>query len=288
MDGRQLLCKREIAIATLIFTGGLLFPAASAQGAENSCSALRAKFEICKVTPTIGDGRVDVGASGKTPGGQGSKAGGGATVANPAHAPAVVRPADSPTLVPGLPAQTPPCANAMCRDLFGIIPLAVAHGPITLTDIASFHTTAGEQQSEPAGWAIIGLETNFYLKSEIQIVDGTLLELPASVRFTPVSWQWNYGDGQSRVTNTGGNSWRALRLQEFDPTPTSHIYDRDGTFTAQATVRFHADYRFAGSDWVSIDGTVSVAANPVIIITRHASTVLVGADCHAKPHGVGC
>ena len=58
--------------------------------------------------------------------------------------------------------------------------------PVTLSDIATFHPTPAVDHSQPAGWAIIGLDTNFYATGGQHTVDGTLLGQPASVRFTPV------------------------------------------------------------------------------------------------------
>jgi len=160
--------------------------------------------------------------------------------------------------------------------------------PVTLNDIASFKPAVGTNVMEPNGWMVVGLPTNFYATTGTHVVDGTLLGFPASVRFTPVSWRWTYGDGAATSSSTGGASWAALGLPEFDPTATSHVFATPGTFTIQLTVSFAAEYRFGGPTWVPIAGTLPVAANPITATAGDAQTVLVGRDCNANPGGVGC
>jgi len=160
--------------------------------------------------------------------------------------------------------------------------------PVTLNDIASFKPAVGTNVMEPNGWMVVGLPTNFYATTGTHVVDATLLGFPASVRFTPVSWRWTYGDGAATSSSTGGASWAALGLPEFDPTATSHVFATPGTFTIQLIVSFAAEYRFGGPTWVPIAGTLPVAANPITATAGDAQTVLVGRDCNANPGGVGC
>ncbi len=160
--------------------------------------------------------------------------------------------------------------------------------PITLADIAHFRPTPPVDVMEPNGWMIVGLDANFYSTSTTQVVDGTLLGNPASVRFTPTSWRWTYGDGSSASLSTGGMSWRGQGIQEFDPTPTSHVYRSPGTYTIGLSVGFSAEYRVGGSAWTRIPGILSVPAPPLEATAGDAKTVLVARDCLANPTGPGC
>lgn len=172
------------------------------------------------------------------------------------------------------------------RDSFVVRSPATA--PVTLDDIASFRPTVGTSMMEPNGWMVVGLPTNFYASTTAHVVDGTLLGFPASVRFTPVSWRWTYGDGSSRASATGGATWASLGLPEFEPTATSHVFGSPGTFTIQLTVSFTAEYRFGGPTWVPIAGTLAVPANSIVATAGDAQTVLVARDCVANPQGIGC
>ena len=159
---------------------------------------------------------------------------------------------------------------------------------ITIRDIATFVPTPGRQQMEPDGWAVAGLDTNFYAIAESHVVSGTLLGRPADVRFTPTVYRWVYGDGTSATKNTKGGTWAALGIAEFEPTPTSHVYERVGDYTITLSITFGAEYRFNGGPWRPVLGTITLPANDLHIRVGTAKTVLVEHDCLANPSGPGC
>jgi hypothetical protein len=166
--------------------------------------------------------------------------------------------------------------------------VAPANGPVTLADIATFRPTPGTDHMEPDGWAVAGLDTNFYAVAAPQVVPGTLLGRPAEVRFTAVGYHWEYGDGTAAARATPGATWDRLRLPEFDPTPTSHVYAVLGDYTIHLRIDYRAAYRFDSPDFVPIDGTITLPANDLRITVGDAKTVLVNHDCAADPHGPGC
>lgn len=161
-------------------------------------------------------------------------------------------------------------------------------GALTLTDVAAFRPDVGTNVMQPNGWAVVGLDTNFYSGGGADIVAGTLLGGPAEVRFTPVGWRWSYGDGATRSSSTGGNTWAALGIPEFDPTPTSHIYAAKGTYTITLVIDYAVEYRLGSGAWVPIAGVLSLASNPLTITVGSVKTVLVEDDCRANPSGPGC
>jgi hypothetical protein len=160
--------------------------------------------------------------------------------------------------------------------------------PITIRDIATFVPTPGRQQMEPDGWAVAGLETNFYAITGAHVVNGTLLGRPADVRFTPTAYRWVYGDGTSATKHTKGGTWAALGIAEFERTPTSHVYEQIGDYTITLDIVFAAEYRFDGGSWVPVIGTLTLPANDLHIRVGTAKTVLVEHDCLANPSGPGC
>jgi hypothetical protein len=179
-------------------------------------------------------------------------------------------------------------ANGNYRDAFQVVNPPAPPTVVTLNDIASFTPAAGGNHMEPNGWIVVGLDTNFYSDATPRVVDGTLLGLPAAVRFTPVEWRWSYGDGSSNNSATPGSSWKAQNLREFEPTATSHVFADTGSYTIDLTVEYSAEYQFAGSGWVAIAGTVSVPANRIVATANDADTVLVNRDCRQNPRGPGC
>jgi hypothetical protein len=160
--------------------------------------------------------------------------------------------------------------------------------PVTLHDIASFRPAPGVQHMEPDGWVVVGLDANFYSVVGQQLVHGRLLAQPATVRFTPVGWHWNYGDGTVVVRPTKGATWAAQGLQDFDRTPTSHVYEAEGEYVIHLTIDFRAEYRFGSSGFTPIPGIINLPANDLHITVTGAKTVLVNHDCVANPAGPGC
>lgn len=160
--------------------------------------------------------------------------------------------------------------------------------PISMSDIARFRPSTPVGSMEPNGWAVIGLDTNFFATGEAEVVEGSLLGHPASVRFTPVAWRWTYGDGTSATVSVPGGSWSSLGIPEFDPTPTSHVFRQAGTYAVDLTVEYRAEYRFGSLGWTRIAGVLAVAGNQLQATVGDAKTVLVSGDCTAKPRGSGC
>jgi len=159
---------------------------------------------------------------------------------------------------------------------------------VTLSDIATFRPQPGTDHMEPDGWAVAGLDTNFYAVAAPQVVPGTLLGRAAEVRFTAVGFHWDYGDGTVADRGTAGARWDQLRTAEFDPTPTSHVYRAVGEYTIRLRIDFRAEYRFDGPDFVPIVGTIALPANDLRVTVDDAKTVLVARDCVADPSGPGC
>ena len=141
---------------------------------------------------------------------------------------------------------------------------------------------------EPNGWVVPGLDANFYSVVGQQLVNGTLLGQPATVRFTPVGWHWNYGDGSAVVRATKGATWAAQGLHDFDRTATSHVYAAEGEYVIRLTIDFRAEYRFGSTGFIPITGTINLPANDLHVTVTGAKTVLVDHDCVANPSGPGC
>jgi hypothetical protein len=159
---------------------------------------------------------------------------------------------------------------------------------VTLSDVATFRPTPGTDHMQPDGWTVAGLDTNFYAEAAPQVVAGTLLGRPAEVRFTPIGFHWDYGDGTTADRGTPGSTWDQLHVAEFDPTPTSHVYSALGDYTIRLRIDYRAEYRFDGPAFVPIAGTITLPANDLHVTVGDARTVLVSRDCAVDPGGPGC
>lgn len=260
--------RPELLLTTVILTA---VPLVAGVGASVGCSQQDIAFGLCSAGGSIGGGAAVLTGNGSQPGssgGSGAGGGGGAAAEEP-FCELVI--ADSRCLRDGRSRPGEPVAPT-----------------ITLSDIAAFRPAPGEQRMQPDGWTVAGLDTNFYAIRPVEVVDGSLLGQPASVRFIPVAYHWTYGDGEGATLGTPGGTWRSLGLAEFDPTPTSHVYDELGEYTIRLTIDVRAEYRWAGSGWIPIDGRLTVPANDLHLSVGTADTVLVERDCAVDPAGPGC
>jgi len=235
-----------------------------------ACSPGQIATGTCSVDAAVGTDDVTLTGTVTSPGtGGGAAKGSGHAGARPDECPVVVE----TRCRANVPHSGPPAPPVQ---------------PVTLRDIASFRPAPGVQLMEPNGWVVPGLDANFYSVVDQQLVAGRLLGQPATVRFTPVAWHWNYGDGSAAVRATKGATWAALGLHEFDRTATSHVYQSEGEYVIRLTIDFRAAYRFGGGGFVPIAGAINLPANELRVTVTGAKTVLVDHDCVANPAGPGC
>ena len=256
----------------LIIAFSLLASVIGALPPTSLCSEVDRETTGCSVDATVGTDDVTLTGTATSPGTSGS----GASKA-PGHAGAP-------------PVST--CQVVVANRCLGFVPKpgqpAPPVQPITLRDIAAFRPTPGVQYMEPNGWVVPGLDANFFSVVDQQLVNGALLGQPATVRFTPVGWHWNYGDGSAAVRATKGATWAAQGLRDFDRTVTSHVYETEGEYTIRLTIDFHAEYRIGSTGFIPISGTINLPANDLHVTVTGAKTVLVDRDCVANPAGPGC
>ena len=248
-----------------------IFPWAPSLVNEDNCTQIQATAGMC-TSAFVNETDVTLGIGG-------SDSGSGSDTSNPDDA--------SSPLAPGDPVDD--CVyllNGSC--LVDGVTKPTPTEPVTWSDIATFVPTHGDAGMEPNGWAVIGLPTNFFASSAPHVQDGVLLGQAAAVRFTPVSFHWDYGDGTSASLATAGSSWAQLGVGEFGETPTSHVFGTAGNYTVTLTVEFAAEYQLVGLPWTPIAGTIEVAAAPLTLTADTANTVLVNRECTVNPPGPGC
>jgi hypothetical protein len=158
---------------------------------------------------------------------------------------------------------------------------------VTLSDVASFAPRVAPLIPEPAGIGVAGMPVNIVASASAHTADGELFDLPVTVRFRPVSFHFDYGDGTTRDAASGGQTWSSLGVPQFTPTATSHVYRERGTYTARVTVSFAAEVDF-GTGWTPVPGLLAVPAGATSLRILEARTALVERDCLEDPGGIGC
>jgi len=300
MVRRKLLLSTAIALAISV-TPSLNFDALLRPSMDR-CSVDEVQVGICQGA-SVGDGGVDLSAEREdfTPSRQGDSYGGSRADSGggdwdglpdgvsfiPGGVP--VDRGDASAGPGGLPRRLPDAVPAdpavpACQPQTPCDPDLV----VRVSDLVSIPAAAPTQGMEPNGWIVVGVPINFFATASAHSRSGPLLGAAAEVRFTPVGFRWDYGDGTSRTSETGGASWAALNLPEFSDTATSHVFERPATLSIGLVVSYAADYRFAGGDWRAVQGLVLVPTTPITAIADRADTVLVAESCSINPGGPGC
>lgn len=145
---------------------------------------------------------------------------------------------------------------------------------ITAADLVSLAPVPAAPQVEPNGWGIIGRPVNLLAPAETHSASGFVLGDPVEVRFTPVQWDWSWGDGESSTSSTGGRRWAELRLPEFSDTDTAHRYAEPGHYTVAVQVNYRAELR-DGTGWRTLPGTVAGAPITLPITVVRTGSILV-------------
>jgi hypothetical protein len=161
-----------------------------------------------------------------------------------------------------------------------------------VSDLASFSPRTAVIRMEPSGWMLTGLPANFIAdtvagRAAPEETIGVLLGRPISLRFTPTSYTWSWGDGSSDTVTTAGRTWEELGVPRFTETDTSHVYDERGTVTVSLEIAHRVEYSVDGAPWTTVVGTVATAAT-VEAYVGTARTVLVDGDCIDHLDGAGC
>lgn len=158
---------------------------------------------------------------------------------------------------------------------------------VTASDLVSFSPSAPDVSNEPAGLGVAGMSTNFVARASPQILEGDVLGVRVSVRFTPAEFRFDYGDGEVATRGGGGQSWADLGVADYTHTDTSHVYRERGEYTARIEVVYSAEID-AGDGWIGVAGTVTSAASVVPLQIVSVTSALVARSCLENPSGPAC
>lgn len=253
--------------AVLLITALFVSPVGSISQAAAGCDANLAAAGLCETTGTsvIVDGtKVTDGTDGTT---------------------------DTSTDT-GTDTPLPPCVmylNDRCVDYVFQRPDDTTPGTptITITDLASFIPEPTTLAVEPGNAGIADMPANFLADASVHTQTGTLFGVPLTVRFTPIAYDYTYGDGTTATLTTPGRSWADLGQAQFTPTPTSHVYTDRGTYIADVDIRYTAEIDF-GLGWYPISGELTSDGPAQQIQIFEAHTALVAHTCTEKPTAPGC
>lgn len=184
---------------------------------------------------------------------------------------------------PAPPAPAIECLTELCRPTYSVATIP----DVTVADLVSFRPAPPTLAGEPAGFGVVGLPTNLVGASSEQRISGELLGWDVTVRFVPVGYVFDHGDGTTLRTASGGAPWSALGLPVFAPTSTSHVYRESGERTVRVTASYAASVDFGTGGWRPV-GVVTADSAGYGIRVVEARTALVDRTCGEGPLGPGC
>lgn len=181
------------------------------------------------------------------------------------------------------PDPEPPCTFRCDMD-YEVVGLP----DVSASDLVSFRPAAPSLAGEPAGFGVVGMPTNVVAAASEQRLAGALLGYDVVVRFVPVAYVFDFGDGQTLRSTSGGTTWDRLGQAQFTPTGTSHTYRSRGTYAVRVTVQYAASVDFGNGSWRPVQGLVSATTGGYDVQVVAVRTALVDKSCVENPTGPGC
>lgn len=184
---------------------------------------------------------------------------------------------------PSVPA--PPAEECFRCD---IVYEVVSFPEVTTSDLASFRPASPTLTGEPAGLGVVGMPANVVATASEHRLSGSLLGYDVVVRFAPAAYVFDFGDGTTLRSSSGGATWQRLGQAPFTPTSTSHVYADRGTYPVRVTVQYAAWVDFGVGTWFPVQGLVSSSAGGYDVRVVEVRTALVDRTCLEGPAGPGC
>lgn len=135
----------------------------------------------------------------------------------------------------------------------------------------------------PKDWAVIGKSAAFWTDADTSYIDMTLLTYAVTVKVTPETFYWDFGDSTGGTTSKTGSK----PLPGAEPT-IGHDYQKTGAKTVDMTAEFSGEFSVDGGPWLPIDGFAHVASNEISIDVYRFHRYLVDGDCYMNPKGPDC
>ena len=139
---------------------------------------------------------------------------------------------------------------------------------VTEADLRRVPLPASPVNLQPdGGEALLNVPLILHTTTGTVTRDTTVLGYPVTIRATPTSWTWTFGDGSTLgPTADPGNAYPHQSL--------THTYTAAGDREITLTTTYTGEYTIAGLPYRPIDGTASVTSAPTPVHVLTGSAVL--------------
>lgn len=162
-------------------------------------------------------------------------------------------------------------------------PPEVEYPWISEEEFASYDIPPSVLRMSPDGWGVTRNKTAFFADAGVKYIDMTLLGYGVRVRATPVSYDWNFGDGTKLRTKSPGRP----PVEGREPA-LSHVYAKKGTYEINLTTNYIGHFSVDGGPWLIIQGQAAVASEPISADIYRYHRYLVDESCNENPAGPDC
>ncbi len=121
----------------------------------------------------------------------------------------------------------------------------------------------------PSGWTLVNADTVAFADDAEQVLTTTVLGFVVTIRATPMSFTWDFGDGEAPFTTRDpGRAWPEHTI--------SHRYLAEGTHRISLTTTWSAVFQIAGTAaWEPVDGTATTTTTSAPLDVFEARSHLV-------------
>ncbi|HEY4534889.1 MAG TPA: PKD domain-containing protein [Enteractinococcus sp.] len=156
---------------------------------------------------------------------------------------------------------------------------------ITTSDLLELIPSTPQILMDRGPFGLKNAHTNFYASdNQAQTITRSMFGQDVTIVATPVEYRWDYGDGNTLVTQTPGHPVEIFNTE----TETSHQYTEPGLYTVTLTTVFEGTYQVDGGPTQSVTAPVTQQADPVEIRIWRAVTRNVDQTCTQDPSAWGC
>src|SRR5690625_239314 len=156
---------------------------------------------------------------------------------------------------------------------------------ITSSDLLELIPASPQILMDRGPFGLKNAHTNFYASNHRpQTVTRTMFDQEVTITATPVEYRWDYGDGETLVTDVPGHPVEVFNTE----TETGHQCTDTGLYTVALTTVFEGTYQVDGGATQTVSSPVTQVADPVEIRIWRAVTRNVDQTCLQNPSAWGC
>lgn len=185
-----------------------------------------------------------------------------------------------PTTTPAAPAAPGPAPAPQTQ---------VVSEPVTITittsDLLELIPSSPQILMDRGPFGLKNAHTNFYASHhEPQTITQTMFDQEVTITATPVEYRWDYGDGNTLVTELPGYPVDIFNTE----TDTSHQFSEPGVYTVELTTVFEGTFQVDGGEVQEVSAPVTQQADPIEIRIYSAVTRNVDQTCLENADAWGC